>query len=46
MARTALVLGAGVGGITVARALRNGLAADDRVVVVARERPATGVAQH
>lgn len=38
MARTALVLGAGIGGITVARALRKGLAADDRVVVIERER--------
>lgn len=38
MGRTALVLGAGIGGITVARALRKRLPADDRVVVVERER--------
>lgn len=38
MARTALVLGAGIGGITVARALRKRLPAEDRVVVVERER--------
>lgn len=38
MARTALVLGAGIGGITAARALRRQLPAGDRVVVVERER--------
>lgn len=38
MGRTALVLGAGIGGITAARALRKRLPADDRVVVVERER--------
>lgn len=38
MGRTALILGAGMGGITVARALRKTLAADHRVVVVERER--------
>ena len=38
MARTALVLGAGIGGLTVARALRRSLSAGDRVVVVERER--------
>jgi sulfide:quinone oxidoreductase len=38
MGRTALVLGAGIGGVTVVRALRKRLAADDRVVVVERER--------
>lgn len=38
MGRAALVLGAGIGGVTVARALRKRLAADDRVVVVERER--------
>ena len=38
MARTALVLGAGIGGITVARGLRKRLPAEDRVVVVERER--------
>lgn len=37
MARTALVLGAGIGGITVARALHNSLPPDDRVVVIERE---------
>lgn len=38
MARTALVLGAGIGGLTVARVLRKSLSAGDRVVVVERER--------
>ena len=38
MGRTALILGAGIGGITVARALRKRLPAEDRVVVVERER--------
>ncbi|MDP1900398.1 MAG: FAD/NAD(P)-binding oxidoreductase [Rubrivivax sp.] len=38
MGRTALVLGGGIGGIAVARALRKRLPADDRVVVVERER--------
>ena len=38
MARTALVLGAGIGGITAAKALRKLLPAEDRVVVVERER--------
>lgn len=38
MARTALVLGAGIGGITAAQALRRLLPAGDRVVVVERER--------
>lgn len=38
MRRTALVLGAGIGGITVAHVLRKRLRADDRVVVVERER--------
>lgn len=38
MARTALVLGAGIGGITAAQALRKLLPAGDRVVVVERER--------
>lgn len=38
MSRTAMVLGAGIGGITVAHALRKRLPADDRVVVVERER--------
>lgn len=37
MGRTALVLGAGIGGITAARALRKRLPANDRVVVVERE---------
>lgn len=38
MARTALILGAGIGGISAAHALRKRLPADDRVVVVERER--------
>lgn len=38
MARTALVLGAGIGGITAARALRRRLPVGDRVIVVERER--------
>jgi sulfide:quinone oxidoreductase len=38
MGRTALVLGAGIGGITAAQALRRRLPAVDRVVVVDRER--------
>lgn len=38
MARTALVLGAGIGGITAAHALRRLLPAGDRVVVIERER--------
>ena len=38
MGRTALVLGGGIGGITVARVLRKRLPAADRVVVVERER--------
>lgn len=38
MAKTALVLGAGMGGITAAHALRRLLPATDRVVVVERER--------
>lgn len=38
MGRTALVLGAGIGGITAAQTLRKRLPADDRVVVVERER--------
>jgi sulfide:quinone oxidoreductase len=38
MGRTALVLGAGIGGITVAQALRKRLPSDDRVIVVERER--------
>lgn len=38
MARTALVLGAGIGGITAAHALRRLLPASDRVVVIERER--------
>lgn len=37
MARTALVLGAGIGGLTVARLLRKSLPPDDRVVVIERE---------
>lgn len=37
MGRTALVLGAGIGGISVARALRKSLPPDDRVVVIERE---------
>jgi len=37
MVRTALVLGAGIGGITVARALRKSLPPADRVVVIERE---------
>jgi NADH dehydrogenase FAD-containing subunit len=38
MGRTALVLGAGVGGIVAARTLRRLLPATDRVVAVERER--------
>ncbi|MDP3511728.1 MAG: FAD/NAD(P)-binding oxidoreductase [Sulfuritalea sp.] len=38
MGRTALVLGAGIGGIVVAETLRKLLPAEDRVVVVERER--------
>jgi sulfide:quinone oxidoreductase len=37
-ARTALVVGAGIGGLAVARRLRRILPAGDRVVVVERER--------
>ena len=39
MGRTALVLGAGIGGITVARALRKRLPAEVRVVVVVAKQP-------
>ncbi|MDZ4254898.1 MAG: FAD/NAD(P)-binding oxidoreductase [Sulfuritalea sp.] len=38
MARTALILGAGIGGIVVAETLRKLLPSEDRVVVVERER--------
>jgi hypothetical protein len=38
MGRTALVLGPGIGGITVAQARRKRLPAGDRVGVVKRER--------
>ncbi|MFA6442042.1 MAG: FAD/NAD(P)-binding oxidoreductase [Sterolibacterium sp.] len=38
MARTALILGAGIGGIVVAETLRKLLPAEDRIVVVERER--------
>ena len=38
MARTALVVGAGIGGLAVARRLRRILPAGDRVVVVERGR--------
>ena len=37
MARTILILGAGIGGISAARALRDALPATDRVIVVERE---------